>query len=269
MLISRLFDSTIGLFQSISPLWALSLLSLMASLFMLLIFRYASNQQSIRETKNAIKAHLLEIWLFRDDFRIVLSAQLQILRLNGRYLRLATKPMLVLIVPLASVLIPLEGWFGYRPLHPGEAAIVSVQVNDGEIGFLERILLDVTNGLKVGSLPLRIPKAKEVDWRIQAVEPGIHKVSVRLLGHRLDKQVVVAQGLYRVSPSRLRSRFWQMLLHPNEPPILQPAAVQRIDIHYPKRIIRFFYWNVHWLVYFFVASIIFAFALKRLFRVEL
>jgi uncharacterized membrane protein (DUF106 family) len=268
-LISSLFDLTLRPFQSISPLWGLSLFSLLAGFLMLLIFRFTSDQQRIRETKNAIKAHVLELWLFRDDLRIMLSAQVQILRLNGRYLKLAMKPMLVLIVPMALALLSLEGWFGYRPLHPGEVAIVSMQVSDGEIGLLERASLEANNGLTVETPPLRIPRAKEVDWRVRAYGLGIHNVSMDFSGRRLEKQVVVSQGLARVSPSRLRSKFWQGLLHPSEPSIPRQSGIERIDIHYPTRFIKIFHWNIHWLLYFFVLSTVFAFGFKRIFRVEL
>ncbi|WP_337286670.1 hypothetical protein [Candidatus Methylomirabilis sp.] len=268
-LISSLFDLTLTPFYTLSPLWALSLFSLLAGFLMLVIFRFTSNQPRIKETKNGIKAHVLELWLFRDDLRIMLSAQGRILRLNGRYLMLAIKPMLVLIVPMALILLSLEGWFGYRPLHPGEAAIVSMQVTDGETGLLESASIEANNGLTVETPSLKIPGAREVNWRIRADGLGIHNVSMDLLGRRLEKQVIVSQGLVRVSSSRLRSEFWQGLLHPSEPSIPPQSGIERIDIHYPARFIKVFHWNIHWLLYFFVVSTACAFGLKRMLRVEL
>ena len=242
--------------------------SLLAGILMLLIFRYTSDQKRIRETKNAIKAHLLELWIFRDDVRITLSAQGKLLLLNGRYLKLALKPMMVMVVPMALILISLEGWFGYRPLRPGEAVIVSMQVSDGVLG-LENASLYAGNGIKVETPPLRILMAKEVDWRIRADGAGTHKVTLDLSGYRLEKQVVIAQGLVRVSPSRFASTFWQTLLYPGEPPIPKEFGIERIDISYPTRFIKIFRWEIHWLVVFFVLSIVFAFAFKRAFRVEM
>ncbi|MBZ0168055.1 hypothetical protein MELA_02408 [Candidatus Methylomirabilis lanthanidiphila] len=268
-LISSFFDLTLRPFQSMSPLWALSLFSFVAGLLMLLIFRYTSNQRRIRETKNVIKAHVLELWLFRDDLRIMLSAQGRILRLNGRYLRLAMKPMLFLIIPMVLILLSLENWFGHRPLHPGEAAIVSMRVSDGETGLLERASLEGNKGLTVETPPLRVPQAKEVDWRVRADGLGVHNVSIDVFGHRLEKQIVVSQGLVRVSLSRVRSELWQGLLHPGEPSIPPQSGIERIDIHYPARFVKIVDWNIHWLLYFFVLSTIFAFGFKRMFRVEL
>lgn len=268
-LIDSLIDLILRPFQSMSPVWGLSLFSVLAGFFMLFIFRIASNQQRIRDTKNALKAHLLELWLFRDDLRIMLSAQTHVLRLNGRYLALAMKPMLFLIIPIGLILLSLEGWFGVRPLRPGESAIVSAQVSDGQGGLLEMASLDANNGLTVETPPLRIPYSQEVDWRVRADEVGIHQVSMRIAGRRLEKQVVVSQGLARVSPTRLHSTFWQGLLHPSEPSIPEQDRIERIDIYYPKGFIKIFRWNIHWLLHFFVLSTGVAFAFKRVLRVEL
>ena len=34
-------------------------------------------------------------------------------------------------IPLVVVLVQLEGWFGYRPLKPGESTIVSLKTSEG------------------------------------------------------------------------------------------------------------------------------------------
>jgi len=55
---SNSLDLTLSPFRTLSPAWALLLLSLLAGFLMLLIFRYTSDHQRVKETKNAIKAHL-------------------------------------------------------------------------------------------------------------------------------------------------------------------------------------------------------------------
>ena len=268
-LIHSAFDQIMSPWASLSPLWTLALFSLVTGLLMLLVFRYTSDQERIRVTKNGIKAHLLELWLFQNHPGIMLSAQARLLRLNGRYLRLGLKPMIIMSVPLAFLVISLDGWFGYRPLRPGEDVILSVEVRDGATGLLGSVLLHGRNGVAVETPPLRIAQAKEVDWRIRAGAPGIHTVSLESRDRRLEKQVVVGQGLARVSPSRLRPDFWQALLYPGEPPIPEYAQIERIDVGYPARLIRIFRWEVHWLVVFFAFSMGFALLFKRLLRVEL
>ena len=170
--LSRFFDLLMWPFQSLDPLWSLALFSLVTGIIMLLIFRYTSDQKGIKETKDLIKAYLLEIRLFKDDLRIQLSAQKNILRHNMTYMKHALKPMLFMIIPVVVILIQLDGWFGYRPLKPGESAIVSVKLSGNDRKALSDLTVDADNGLTVETPPLRIPMENEVDWRIRAMSPG-------------------------------------------------------------------------------------------------
>jgi hypothetical protein len=79
----------------------------------------------------------------------------------------------------------------------------------------------------------------------------------------------VSQNLVRISPSRVRSGFSQGLLYAAEPPIPDEWGIDLLSVEYPSRSIEVFGWRLHWLVCFFALSCIFAFAFKRLLRVEL
>src|SRR3974377_243951 len=109
-ILSSLLDLLLGPFRGLHPFWALLILSVMVGAVLLVVFRYTSNQRGIQETKNRIKAHLLEIRLFKDDLRVLLSAQGSILKYNLRYMAYGLKPLLVIILPVALLLIQLEGW---------------------------------------------------------------------------------------------------------------------------------------------------------------
>lgn len=269
LILNSFFGTILSPFQSLSPLWALTFISILTGLFMLLVFRYTSDQQRIKTTKNAIKAHILELWLFRDNLKIMLLAQLRILKLNGTYLKLAIKPMIILIVPLVLLLISLEGWFGSRALRLGEVAIVSVLVSDVGERLLENISLQVNNGAKVETPPLRIQQAKEADWRIRASAAGEHILQVKLPGHRVEKKLMVSNRFIPVAPRRVAAGFWNTVLNPIEQPIPNGSPVKQIEVHYPKRAFMIFGWNIHWLVFFFITSILSGFVLKGFFRVEL
>jgi len=124
--LTAFFDFLLTPFNSLDPFWTLMILSLLAGVLMLLIFRSTSNQAKIKEVKDKMKAHLLEISLFKDSPAIILSAQKNLLLYNAQYMKYALKPMLYMILPISMMLIHLDGWFGYRPLKVGESAIFSV-----------------------------------------------------------------------------------------------------------------------------------------------
>lgn len=267
LLFTNAFDAVLAQLRFLPGYCALTVVAAGLAVVILLAFRYASDQRRLLATKNAIKGHLLELWLFRDDVPLVLRAQRKILRLNLRYLGLTLKPLLVSFVPMALVLISLDGWFGAQPLRPGDAAVVSVHLADAA-AMPDHVSLDANGGLAVETAALRIPATGELDWRIRALQPGRHTVWLEIGGHRVDKDVVVSEALTRVAAVRASSAIRQAVLHPTEAPVPPELGVDRIEVHYSPGVVTIFSRSVHWLVYLFIVTVVFVFALKPRFGVE-
>lgn len=267
--LSRVFDLLLSPFGSLNPVWPLIVFSLITGIVMLIIFRYTSDQKGIKAAKDKIRAYLYEIRLFKDDLRIQLSAQKNILIHNFRYMKHALKPMLFMIIPVVIILVQLEGWFGYRPLKLGESAIVSVNFSAGETNALPEVSIQADKGIIVETPPLRIPTEKEVSWRVRANEIGEHDLRFNVSGNTFDKRIIVSDGqLTRVSRV-VASGFWDTFLNPGEEPIAKNSFMNKIEVDYPSRSIGVFGWQVHWLVVFFILSIVFGFVFKGLLKVEI
>ncbi len=269
--IGSVFNLLIYPFKSLNPLWSLAFLSLLIGILMLVIFRYTSDQKSIREAKSKIRAYIFELSLYKDEIGVVLSAQKNILVTNIRYIKYAIKPMLFMIIPLALILIQLESWYGYKPLEPEESAIVSLKLGKSVHSIPTDLSLESTGGITVETPPLRIPSRREVDWRIRADEPGKHELLFKVGSQELKQPVIVSSGnaLIRVSPNVFTSSLWESVLDPAQKPLSADSIVDRIEIKYPSNTIHIYKWKVHWLVVVFALSIVFGFALKGLFKVEI
>lgn len=110
----------------------------------------------------------------------------------------------------------------------------------------------------------------EVNWRIRAKELGIHNLTFNVGDYAFNKEVVVSdKGLVRVTPAVFTSEFWNFILSPGQKAIPDNPYVQEIDVQYPLNKVQMYKWSVHWLVVVFILSIVFGFALKGLFRVEI
>jgi uncharacterized membrane protein (DUF106 family) len=236
---------------------------------MLIIFRYTSNQKAIKEAKDKIRAYLYEIRLFKDDLGIQLSAQKKILIHNLRYMKHALKPMLFMIIPVVLILIQLEGVFGYRPLKVGESAVVSVNLSDSQANSLPEVSIQTDKGIIVETPPLRMPMEKEVSWRVRANEIGEHQLRFNVSGRTFDKRVTVSDGQLTRASRIVASGFWDNFLNPGERPLAKNSPMKKIEVNYPSRTIEIFGWGIHWLVAFFILSIVFGFAFKGLLKVEI
>jgi hypothetical protein len=266
----QVFDAAFTPFRNLNSWVGMAALSLLTALLMLLVYRLTSNQQGIRAAKDKIIAHLLEVRLYRSDLSISFRAQGKILWYNLKYLGHSARPMLVMIVPLVLALIQIDQWFGYETLHPGEAAIVKVRLKEGYQPSLEEVSISPSPGLTVETSPLRIDREGEVDWRLRAVEPGNWDLTFVVNNQALTKRIVIGtKSLSRISPARVARNWFDQLANPGEAAIPEASIVKAILIGYPARSMAFFGWNVHWLVVYFVLSILFGSALKSPFKVEL
>jgi uncharacterized membrane protein (DUF106 family) len=257
-------------FRDLNPWVAMIAVSLLTSLFMLLVFRYTSDQKEIRLVQDQLKACLFEMLLFKDDLRVTLGAQRKFIWNNLRYLRCTLKPMMVMSLPMAFMLIHLDLWFGYRALNPGEDAILKVQLADGQLPSRLQLSLHPSPGVQIETPPLRIDSAREVDWRLRARNRGLHKVTVKIGAETIAKEVVVGgRELAMISRAKVRGGWFSELLHPGEPALPGSSAVSKIEVSYPVNSRSFFLgWGPHWLLMYLSLSMLFSFIMKAVFHIE-
>src|SRR5678815_5612913 len=126
-------DAWLWAFQRFPPFVQLCALALPVTILALLAYRFASNQPAIRAVKNQLQAHMLELRLFQDDFGVTMRAQAQILKNSVLYAAHALVPMAVVFVPIALILIQVEARYAWRPIAPGESAIVEATLHSASL----------------------------------------------------------------------------------------------------------------------------------------
>jgi len=266
----KIFDLIFLPFRALDPWAAMIAVSFLTGLLMLFIFRRASNQEGIREAKDKIKAHLLELRLYKDSLAQQLNSQGKILRANFRYIGYALKPMLIMIVPVMLILVQLNLWFGSRPLDIGQTALVKIKLTARTNPLQTDIRLEAPAGVNVETPALRIEDEREIDWRIRAAENGVHVLAFHFGDAVFTKNLSVGQGrLSRITAVKPGPAFWSQVFNPGEKPLPKGAPIESVEIAYPPLRLSLFGWRMHWLVAFFALSIVFGFAFKGVFKVEI
>ncbi len=268
-LLGGLFDALLYSFQGLPPLVGLTVVSLLTGIAMLLVFRATSDQKGIAAVKRRIAAGIFEIRLFNDDPRSILRAQADILRHSVAYLGLNLVPMLWIIVPLVLVIIQLQFHYGYAGLEPGGTALVKVKLHSASASAAPDVSLEADSGIEVESPLLWSPSAREADWRIAAWQPGDHELRVRIGGEVFAKRVRVTEEVVRLAPVRPSNRLVDQLFNPVERPLPGDAPIESITVTYPEARVGFLFWEAHWLVVFFILTILAALVLQRPFKVTL
>ncbi|MEW6366423.1 MAG: hypothetical protein AB1714_17495 [Acidobacteriota bacterium] len=263
----KTFDLLLYPFQNVNPWVGMTLVSLLTGLLMLWVYKYTSNQEGIKSVKDKIKAHLLELRLYKDNFQATIQAQKKILGYNARYMFYALKPMLVMLVPIVLILIQLDLWFGYRPLKPGESVLLKVKLDRSPLQT--DLTLQPSPGVEIETPPLRVEEGKEIDWRVRGTQYGDHTLTFTVDNQSFTKQLVVSRKpIAKMSRARVQNHLFDRLLAPGESPIPAGLPVTRVELVYPGQEMNLFGWSIHWLISFFILSIVFGFGLKGFFGVE-
>ena len=250
-----------------SPLLLVLAASLATGLLLVLIFRYTSDQRAIRRAKDQLQAQLLVVRLFQDQLRVVLRAYLRIVLGTARYVRLTLLSTVVMLIPLLPLMVQLDRYLGWTPLAPGKAFLVKVRLAAPDA--LQDLDLQLPPGLARTATPVRIPAENEVVWRVTAEREGSYQADVVVGGQRFSKEVVVGNGLARISGARWRGHFWRRLLESGEPPLPEGAPVEAIYVTYLPRSLDLAFVEWNWIIVFFLASMASALLFKKVLRIEI
>jgi len=266
------FDVLLAPFAGMPPIVSLTLVSLVVAVFMLVVFKHTSNQTGLDTVKRTIHACLFEIRLFNDDLRAIFRAQNEILRANLTYLRLSLAPMVWILPPLVLVIAQLQFHYGYEGLRPGERTLLQVELEPGAVaaGARPKAELDVPAGLRAETGAVWIPSQSQLAWRLVAEKEGDYDLGIRIGdAARVEKTVRVTPRTVRLSPVRVDRGFWSQLIYPAEPPLPRDAPIRAIHLGYRDREVSTLGFPLQWMIPFFALSIVFAFALRGVFKVTI
>ena len=262
-----IFDLIVLPFRGMPPIVGLIVISLLVSGGMLIGFRAVSDQDALDAVKRRIYGGVYEIRLYKDDLLTIFTAQLGILRETMTYFRLSMVPMLWMMVPIVIIVSQLQFQYGYESLEPGQTALVKVELTEeaaDRVGETDAsgVSLEVPDGVRLETALVWIPSLREAGWRIAAESPGEYELVVRIGEETLTKSVRVS------GTTVLRSPVWpssllDQLIYPAEAPLPRGSNAEAIRLSYADAEINMFGWHTHWIIAFFILTMVFAFALAK------
>src|ERR1017187_2281243 len=170
-----------------SPLTIVIVVSLVVGLLMVVLFGYTSDQKAIGIAKDQLKAHLLAVRLYRDQIPVVMGSYGKILRGTGRYLKLAFKPLLYVIIPITLLMVQLDRYLGLTPIHTNTPFLVSARVNNPET--LDSVSIDLPPEITASAPPVHVAADNEVVWRLVASQEGSYEVKISAGGQSATPSV--------------------------------------------------------------------------------
>ena len=245
-----------------------TIISAVTGAFLLVIFKYTSNQRAIGKVRDDIKANILALKLFKDSILVTLHAEVRVFKGALLLLFHAIPPMLVMILPVSLLLAQMSLWYQSRPLLPGETAVMTVKLNGNVEGNWPTVNIEPTSVAEVKVGPVKIFSRRQICWEIKAFENGKHNITLDVNVRKIEKELAIGAGFMRVSSTRPASNWAGILMNPAEKPFAPDSVVQSVTIDYPERLSKTSGAD-WWLIYFFAASMIFALVLRPFVKVRI
>lgn len=261
-------DTVLQPVLALPPLLALLVLSLPASLVVIVVVAWTTNQAELRRAKRHIHAALLEMRLFNDEPRAVLRAVGAAFRSNLRYLQLSLLPLIVLAVPATLFLSHLNSFYGYAGLAPGSAALVEASLQESAARGRAPITLDAPDSVVVESGPAQLIAGGEVLWRIRPRTTGRFVLTLRVGDETVEKTLVVSDDVVRRSYARTLPGIVRQLAQPSEPPLRADGPLSAVTVGYPSADVALFGVPVHWAIVYFAFTMGWTLLLSRWFGVS-
>lgn len=259
------FDWLMAPLYRLHPWVGMIAISVITTVFVLIVYKYTSNQAAILRAKDRIKAHLMAMSLYKDSLRIIGASVVSIFWMNLRYLALNIVPLLFMILPVSLVMANLDGWFGYAPLEVGEHALLVLELDPDDC-MRDDLRLTTSSGVVVDAPPVRVPSKGEITWRIRPVSEGRHEVNVELGEKKIVEQIYVGGVSERLSVKRGSGDLLESFLYPGKP-IPTESGVRSLRLTYSTAEMNAFGWELHWVYVYLILTLVLAFASKGLFKV--
>ena len=283
--LNRALDFSLRPLEGLAPLWPLGLWSAVMGVCAMLIYKYTSNQDGIKRSKERIKGHFYEVFLYIDDAPVIFGAQARIMLNAARYLLYALPPLVIMVVLFFPLFANFETRYALEPAPAGQPVLVKVALSDYFDDWQKQIELTLPAGVEQVGLPVRFvrkryddPEAKsrkvtgrdyEADFLLRPLTPGRHELRLTVRGQSFTVPLLAGAGYgLRAAPYATRS-LGLALLYPPVAAIPAGVKVSRVQIEYPEAEFPVGPWRMWWVWPFLVISMIAAYAVKGVFKVEI
>jgi hypothetical protein len=233
----------------------------------IIVFKYTSNQDAIGKVSDKIRADMIGLILFKDSVKVTLQLQSRLFKSSFMLFFHAIKPLAVMIIPVALLILQLGLWYQVRPLMPGERALVKMELNGAAGSELPEVSIASMPQAEIIIDKTTVASKRHLYWEIEAKEFSSASIVFQVDGSEYEKQLTVGDGFIPVSQSRPGWDFLGILENPREKPFAIDSPVKSISIEYPDRE-SLISGSDSWLIYIFVASLVFGMILMPVFKVK-
>jgi hypothetical protein len=221
--------------------------SLAASLVISLAFRYCTNGEKLRRSRDEMIAHMLGVRLYRDQVAVALSCYARMAGAAVRHLLFIVPALAVLALPMFWLYREIAGRLDYVPPARGEAILLNAHMRSGTA--LDAVRLELPAFVRVTAPPVRVPQLNEITWRLEPDACGAFDIAVAAGASRATRRMYVCDSLQSLTTGER---------------LPADGVIKSLTFDYAERRLVLAGHEFDWELLFFGAAAVFALAFKPL-----
>ena len=144
---SKWLEPVLGPFLSLGPFWAIFIISLILTLLVTVIYKYATNQKRMKQLKDELKKLQKDMKSLKDNPKKMMKKQKELMSKNMEYMKHSFRATIFTIIPVIIVFGWLNANLAYDPLIADEpfnkCAYSCSSVNSLRALFLPPLLIKI------------------------------------------------------------------------------------------------------------------------------
>ncbi|MFH1455550.1 MAG: EMC3/TMCO1 family protein [archaeon] len=117
MVLDSFFNATLGPLLGLPNPWGLLILCAILSIFMTVVYKYATDQELMKTLKEDMKAMQKEMKSLKNDPKKMMEVQKKTMEKNMKYMMQSFKPMLITFIPFILIFPWLRTYYiDYGPV---------------------------------------------------------------------------------------------------------------------------------------------------------
>jgi uncharacterized membrane protein (DUF106 family) len=232
---------------NLPTLWAVIILAFLISLIITVIYKYATDQNLMKQLKEEMKAFQKQIKELRSHPEEAMKVQKKAMQTNMKYMMQSMKSTLYSFIPIILIFGWMNANLAFDPILPEQEFTMKVVFENDVAGEVE---ISVTDGIYVNGKTKKEIKDNEVKWLLSG-ERGEYLIEFIFNGKKYNKEVLISEKQYKDPLKNIRD-----------------SSVKSIEIVYDKKILlNLFGWKIGWLGTYIIFAILFSIILRKIIKV--
>jgi len=244
-----MFDAALnvvfGPLLKLHPLAAILILSFIISLFIVVIYKWMTDQGRMKQLKDSLSDYQKKVRASKENPEKALAIQKEMMTVQKEYFMKSMKPTLVTMIPILLIFGWMNAHLAFEPLTPGQEFVLTVLAEKGISGNVSvgvpadlQIIGDSTKQFADGTAEFTLKGDKE----------GEYLVSFSSNDKEVDKKVMISsQRNYAEVTESYKSDVFKAVTINNK----------------PLKVI----WKLSWLWAYIISAIVFSMVLRKVMKV--